>query len=141
MESAEEYAKTIEEKKLPVDELAAYNHLAIYLRWCIEHDLMSNPFLRSHGETVEAVKKGELTDLREFMRDDDNINGKLSLTYFNHEGTEFAKWYSWGSRATPYAYIKDVKAHAAAYFGEERGVRRRCLSLRAVERGLLPRDG
>ena len=81
---------------------------------------MSNPFLRSHGETIEAVKKGELTDLREFMRDDDDINGKLSLTYFNHEGTEFAKWYSWGSRATPYAYIKDVKAHAAAYFGEER---------------------
>lgn len=26
----------------------------------------------------------------------------------------------WGSRAMPYAYLKDVKAHAAAYFGEER---------------------
>lgn len=144
MESAEEYAKTIEEKKLPVDELAAYNHLAIYLRWCIEHDLMSNPFLRSHGETVEAVKKGELTDLREFMRDDDNINGKLSLTYFNHEGTEFAKWYSWGSRATPYAYIKREGSRRGVLrrgAREKRGVRRRCLSLRAVERGLLPRDG
>lgn len=120
MESAEEHIKVIEEKKLPVGELAAYNHLAIYLRWSIEHDFMSNPFLRSHGETIEAVKKGGLTDLREFMRGDDDINGKLSLTYFNHEGTEFAKWYSWGSRATPYAYLKDVKAHAVAYFGEER---------------------
>ena len=120
MESAEEHIKVIEEKKLPVGELAAYNHLAIYLRWSIEHDFMSNPFLRSHGETVEAVKKGGLTDLRPFMRDDDDINGKLSLTYFNHEGTEFAKWYSWGSRAMPYAYLKDVKANAAAYFGEER---------------------
>ena len=118
MESAEDHIKVIEEKKLPINELAAYSHLAIYLRWSIEHDLMSNPFLRSHSETVKAVKKGGLTDLREFMRGDD-INGKLSLTYFNHEGTEFAKWYSWGSRATPYAYLKDVKAHAAEYFGEE----------------------
>ena len=44
MESAEEHIKVIEEKKLPIGELAAYNHLAIYLRWSIEHDFMSNPF-------------------------------------------------------------------------------------------------
>lgn len=120
MESAEEHIKIIKEKKLPIDEFAAYNHLAIYLRWSIEHDLMSNPFTRRHGDIIAAVKSGEATDLRAFMRDDADVGGKLSLIYFNYEGTEFAKWYSWGSRATPYAYLKDVKAYAAAHFGEER---------------------
>ena len=34
------HLETIQEKSLPVDEINAYNLLAIYLRWCMEHDLM-----------------------------------------------------------------------------------------------------
>lgn len=39
------HLRCIREKKLKVDELTAFNHIAIYLRWCLEHDLMSLNFL------------------------------------------------------------------------------------------------
>ena len=36
MDDANGHLETIEEKALPVDEINAYNHMAIYLRWCME---------------------------------------------------------------------------------------------------------
>ena len=47
-----------------------------------------------------------------------HLRGRLHLTWFDREGTEFARWYSWGSKATPYNYNKDIAAHARAYFGD-----------------------
>ncbi len=39
-------------KKLPVDEINAYNHMSIYLRWCMENDLMEEKFLEEYGAVV-----------------------------------------------------------------------------------------
>lgn len=119
MDEAEPYLAIIQDKQLPVEELAAYNHLAIYLRWCMEHDLMSVPFLAKHRDVAEAVKGGQVPDLRAFLQNSEDLQGRLHLTYFNREGTEFARWYSWGSRATPYNYNKDIAAHAKAHFGDD----------------------
>ena len=41
MDDAAWHLESIQEKGLPVNEINAYNHMAIYLRWCIGHDLMS----------------------------------------------------------------------------------------------------
>ncbi len=120
MEEAAEHLAIIQEKQLAVDELAAYNHLAIYLRWCLERGLMGNPFLVKHQEAALAVQIGQSPDLRLLLRDNADLQGRLRLDYFNQEGTAFARWYSWGSRATPYAYRKDVEAYAEKYFGLER---------------------
>ena len=48
--------RDIEEKELPIDPINAYNHMAIYLRWCMEHDLMGEDFLKEYGEVVKQVK-------------------------------------------------------------------------------------
>ena len=40
MDDASYHIESIEEKGLPIDPINAYNHMAIYLRWCMEHDLM-----------------------------------------------------------------------------------------------------
>lgn len=120
MDEAKTHLAVIRDKQLPVEELAAYNHMAIYLRWCMEHDRMSNPFLAEHKDVVEAVKGGQVSDLRVFLRDSEDLRGRLHLTWFDREGTEFARWYSWGSKATPYNYNKDIAAHARAYFGDDR---------------------
>ena len=42
IDDAKKHEEKIEELHLSADELAPYNHMAIYLRWCIEHNLMSN---------------------------------------------------------------------------------------------------
>lgn len=59
LDDAQYHIESITEKNLPVDEITAYNHLAIYLRWFIEHDMMSDMFKESFSETIEAVKKGK----------------------------------------------------------------------------------
>ena len=45
MDDASYHIESIEEKGLPIDPINAYNHMAIYLRWCMEHDLMGEEFL------------------------------------------------------------------------------------------------
>ena len=45
MDDASYHIESIEEKGLPIDPINAYNHMAIYLRWCMEHDLMGGEFL------------------------------------------------------------------------------------------------
>ena len=39
-----------------MDEINAYNHMAIYLRWCMECDLMDEDFLKKYDEVVKQVK-------------------------------------------------------------------------------------
>ncbi len=46
MDDASYHIESIEEKELPIDPINAYNHMAIYLRWCMEHDLMGEDFLK-----------------------------------------------------------------------------------------------
>ncbi len=120
MDEAAVHLAVIRDKQLPVEELAAYSHLAAYLRWCMENDLMSLPFLAAHGDVVDAVKRGEGPDLRVFLRDSEDLRGRLHLTYFDREGTAFARWYSWGSKATPHAYNRDIAAYARLYFEDDR---------------------
>ncbi len=33
-----------------------YNHMAIYLRWCMEHDLMGEDLLKEYSEVAKQVK-------------------------------------------------------------------------------------
>lgn len=116
IDDAKKHEEKIEELHLSADELAPYNHMAIYLRWCIEHDLMSQPFLFRHGDLVDRVKVEDSIDLREFIRDNEDLHGGLSTILLNRVGTMFTKWYNWENRSTPYAYIKDIQAYAMDYF-------------------------
>lgn len=116
IDDAKKHEEKIEELHLSADELAPYNHMAIYLRWCIEHNLMSQPFLFRHGDLVDRVKVEDSIDLREFIRDNEALHGGLSTILLNRVGTMFTKWYNWENRSTPYAYIKDIQAYAMDYF-------------------------
>lgn len=116
IDDAKKHEEKIEELHLSADELAPYNHMAIYLRWCIEHNLMSQPFLFRHGDLVDRVKAEDSIDLREFIRDNEDLHGGLSTILLNRVGTMFTKWYNWENRSTPYAYIKDIQAYVMDYF-------------------------
>ena len=39
-----------------MDSKEYYNLFAIYLRWCIEHDLMGEDFLKEYGVVFKQVK-------------------------------------------------------------------------------------
>ncbi len=111
MDDASYHIESIEEKELDVDPINAYNHIAIYLRWCIEHSLMGENFLAEHGEGVKQAK-----DLRAFIREE--LDGCLHTALFNQQGQAFAHYY-YGENDAPY-YPADIDDYALSYFGPER---------------------
>ena len=117
MDCADWPLETIQEKNLPVDEISAYNHMAIYLRWCMEHDLMGEEFLAEYGEVVEKVKADPAgVDLREFIRDE--LDGQLVGPMFNKIGRAFASYY-YGEPDSPY-FPSDIDDYAIGIIGQER---------------------
>ena len=117
MDDASYHLESIEEKELPIDPINAYNHMAIYLRWCMEHDLMSEDFLKEYSEVTKQVKADPANvDLREFIRDE--LDGCLFSVLFNQQGRAFAGYY-YGEGDSPY-YPADVDDNALRFFGPER---------------------
>jgi len=117
MDDASYHIESIEEKGLPIDPINAYNHMAIYLRWCMEHDLMGEDFLKEYGEVAKHVKTDPASvDLREFIRDE--LDGCLFSVLFNQQGRAFAGYY-YGEGDSPY-YPADVDDNALRFFGPER---------------------
>ena len=117
MDDASYHIESIEEKELPIDPINAYNHMAIYLRWCMEHDLMGEEFLTEYREVAEQVKADPASvDLREFIRDE--LDGCLFSVLFNQQGRAFAGYY-YGEGDSPY-YPADVDDNALRFFGPER---------------------
>ena len=117
MDCADWHLETIQEKNLPVDEINAYNHIAIFLRWCMEHDLMGEEFLAEYGEVVEKVKADPAgVDLREFIRDE--LDGQLVGPMFNKIGRAFASYY-YGEPDSPY-FPSDIDDYAIGVIGQER---------------------
>ena len=117
MDDASYHLESIEEKELPIAPINAYNHMAIYLRWCMEHDLMGEDFLKEYSEVAKQVKADPASvDLREFIRDE--LDGCLFSVLFNHQGRAFAGYY-YGEGDSPY-YPADVDDNALCFFGPER---------------------
>ena len=121
MDDAAWHLETIREKHLPVDEINAYNHMAIYLRWCMEHDLMGDEFLEEYGDVVQKVKADPAgVDLRAFIRDE--LDGQLVGPMFNKIGRAFAAYY-YGAysngQESPF-FPSDIDNYAIGVIGQER---------------------
>ncbi len=121
MDDAIWHLNSIKQKELPLDELTAYNHMAVFLRWCIEHDLMSDAFCEKNASFISSVKSGKnKRDLRKFIRDDKDFKGCLSIDVFNEIGAAFCRYYYLNSEfdddLLP-SYPADVDTYALHYFG------------------------
>ncbi len=117
MDDASYHIESIEEKGLPIDPINAYNHMAIYLRWCMEHDLMGEDFLKEYGKVAKQVKANPVSvDLRAFIQNE--LDGCLFSVLFNQQGRAFAGYY-YGEGDSPY-YPADVDDNALRFFGPQR---------------------
>ena len=121
MDDASYHIESIEEKGLPIDPINAYNHMAIYLRWCMEHDLMGDEFLEEYGDVVQKVKADPAgVDLREFIRDE--LDGQLVSPMFNKMGRAFASYYYCAysnGQESPF-FPSDIDNYAIGVIGQER---------------------
>ncbi|GJN65081.1 immunity protein Imm33 domain-containing protein [Faecalibacterium gallinarum] len=117
MDDVSYHIESIEEKGLPIDPINAYNLFAIYLRWCIEHDLMGKDFLNEYGEVAKQVKADPASvDLRAFIRD--KLNGQIMVPMFNKIGRAFTSYY-YGEPDSP-NFPRDIENYALEYLGPEK---------------------
>ena len=107
------------EKKLSLDYINGANHIAIFLRWCIEHKLIAPEFYENCPDVVEGVLSGRQTDLRSFIYD--YFDGELAPFQLNFLGAGFAHYYyNYDRTDTDYFYPSDIDKYARDYFGDER---------------------
>ena len=99
-----------------MDEITAYNHMAIYLRWNLEHDRMSESFRAEYGDLMRQFAGDPAgTDLRVFIRD--QLGGVLRHSMFSKEGEAFSQYY-YGQGDAPY-FPSDIDDYALRRFGPE----------------------
>lgn len=105
-DKARYHASTIEEHDLPEEHAA--NHTVVFLRWLLEHNLMSDEFLTTSADVLGRYKSGNASihDVYEWW-DCCLIDDMLS-----DEGNRFAKIYFDFEKG---AYIQD---YAAALQGD-----------------------
>lgn len=107
--------ESIIEKALPLNPIAAANHIAIFLRWCIESGFCSEELTERFPELVQEVLNGNIIDLRGFIIN--RFDGALFRTLIANEYRDFADWYyQFGEVGFPH----DVDMCAEEYFGTER---------------------
>ena len=119
IDNMDRHGRKIFQKGLAIDdELAGGNHMAAFLRWCIEHDMMYDGFEKDFDDVVQMTKEnGAKAPLREFIKI--ALNGYLHHDLFNTEGQKFADFY-YDFSNDEYCYPCDVDRFALEYYGKER---------------------
>lgn len=118
MDSAEWHLGDYYSKGIEVDEINVYNHLAIFLRWAMEKNFLSEDFLKAYGEELEKIKSKDFIDLREFIKF--RLKGDLRKSFFNDVGKEFIRHYYDYDNISRNFYPGDIDKYAKRIFGEEK---------------------
>ncbi len=88
------------------DSLAAYSHIAIYLKYAHEHSLLSDKFYEAIPKFVDAIKSGD--DLRNFIKTNRYIVGEVRIGFFNQRGRDFTLAYY---NIDGEGYLNDLKIY------------------------------
>ena len=113
------HSNKIKRLNLEIDELAGFNHLAIYLRFFAERNLLSEELFSSFPELSTMVKENK-QDLRQIIRNNEIFNGCLRADHFHDLVKAFSKeFYIFNSEDVAF-YPKCVDIYAEEYFGSEK---------------------
>lgn len=100
-------------------ELAAFNHMAVLLRWLIENDLVNDNFTAKYPDEINTVKTApDSIDLRLFIAD--KLIGALRCSFLKEEVVDFIQTYCFndiegGVKGEYYDALED---YAVEYFEE-----------------------
>lgn len=105
------HSSKIKEKNLATDELNAVNHMAVFLKWMVDHDLIS---LELKNLVFEVVT---FENYRQLIEINPAFLGTLRSGHFNPQGQRFASdFYVFNGGGYP-GCVDDV---AKTYFGVEK---------------------
>ncbi|MDD6467478.1 MAG: hypothetical protein PUF50_04790 [Erysipelotrichaceae bacterium] len=116
LDIGENHRRKIQDKHLPVDEIAAWNHIAIYFRWCMEHGLLSERLLNACPQLPQKE-----VDLREWIRDQGPFHGNIRSGFFEPVAKNFSRqFYNFQASNLKMNYPQCVDQYAEEYFGTEK---------------------
>ena len=119
IDAADDHSSKITDKKLPLELINGCNHIAIFMRWCIEHDMVAPEFHENCPYIIEGVLSGEHTDIRAFILE--YFDGELMPYQLSYMGAAFANfYYNWDDKNPKHFFPADVDSYAEEYFGTER---------------------
>lgn len=105
----------IKEKNLPLDPLAGYNHMAAFLKWMINHQLMSPAVIALYPDLLTTTE-----DLREVIDQHPIFKGSLKRGHFSPQGQAFANGFYLFRMQDESGYPRCTDIHAENYFGLEK---------------------
>ncbi len=118
IDNVEKHRRKIEEKELDVSEINAASHIAAFLLWSIENNLIDEEFTDYFSEEIADIKSGNL-DIRKFLIN--SLDGELTEDIFTEESRDFISfYYNFHSEFEKINYPADVDRSAMEYFGEEK---------------------
>lgn len=100
-------------------ELAAFNHMAVLLRWLIENDLVNDNFTAKYPDEINTVKTApDSIDLRLFIAD--KLIGALRCEILKEDAVDFIQSYCFNDiqAGDKGEYYDAVEEYAAEYFEE-----------------------
>lgn len=109
------HSHKIKDKQFQLEEITGYNHLAILLRWCQEHNLLSERLLNECPSLLDNNQ-----DYRQIIYNERIFLGALRLEHFNEIGQDFIKEYYIFNRGHIDYYPHCVDMYAMDYFGREK---------------------
>ncbi|MBR4509244.1 MAG: hypothetical protein IKP25_00975, partial [Ruminococcus sp.] len=114
----EEHSRKVTEKQLDTYELNGANHIAAFIRWCIEHEMINDEFTDFFADELANISSGKL-DIRKFVMN--YLGGEFTKEILTDEGQAFADFYYdfYADEDAP-CYPEDVDYMAKDYFGEEK---------------------
>jgi len=101
IDNGNNHAGKVARMNLACEDIAGFNHLAIFLRWAAENKLLSKKLI-SEFPDIEQIIADKEKDLREIIRDSAHFNGRLRGYHFNKACMDFAKsFYVFGRDGYP----------------------------------------
>ncbi len=118
IDRVEEHSRKVTEKQLDTYELNGANHIAAFIRWCIEHEMINDEFTDFFADELANISSGKL-DIRKFVMN--YLGGEFTKEILTDEGQAFADFYYdfYADEDAP-CYPEDVDYMAKDYFGEEK---------------------
>lgn len=119
IDDAYDHSIKVKELELPTDPMNGFNHIAIYLRWCYEHELLSDSLLEEYPKLGEVIAD-ETIDFRYVLQTVPIFSGKIGLGLFNSLGRKFTEYYyRFGVNESYHTYPNDVDYYAVRYTKQE----------------------
>lgn len=118
IDRVEDHSRKITEKQLDTYELNAANHIAAFVRWCIEHEMINEEFTDFFADELANIAKGKL-DIRKFVMN--YLGGEFTKEILTDEGQAFTDYYYdfYADEDSP-CFPEDVDRMALDFFGEEK---------------------